>query len=294
MSPVQLTSYPGLDDRIVVIRAGDLVDAVFVRTERFNVLIDTLDTPDACRAALDQLGPGVQERPLIVVNSHMDWDHFWGNSAVAQRGPIVAHERALQRFRSPAIQENLRRKSQQDARFADLTLSPPTVTFSDRLRLEGGDLTLELFPTPGHTPDHIAAWIPELRVCLAIDAVESPIPKVWSDDLDDLRTLITSLRAIQALGAEHVVLAHGQTSSPAVVDANLAYFAALAERVEKSMGSLDPTDPKSLPKGFDLWDLVPLPATFSSESRAFYEAFHLSNLRATIKSVRSRKSTASE
>lgn len=285
MSPIHLTSYPGLDERIIVIRAGDLVDAVFVRTRRFNVLIDTLDTPASCRSAIDKIGPGVRDKPLIVVNSHMDWDHFWGNAAIAERAPIVAHERALQRFWSPTIQEKLSSKTKQDQSLVGLTLCPPTVTFSDRLRLEGGDLTLELFPTPGHTPDHIAAWIPELRVCFAIDAVERPIPKVWSDDPDDLSALIASLRAIQSLGAEHVVLAHGQTSSPAVVDANLAYFAALAERVEASTASLNPAETSSLPKSLDLWDLVPLPATFSSESRAFYEAFHLSNLRATIKSV---------
>ncbi len=110
MEALELATYPGLDERIVILRAGDLVDAVFVRTERFNVLFDTLDTPETCQAALDKLGPGVWDRPLIVVNSHMDWDHFWGNAAVAGRAVIVAHERALQRFHGPAVREKLRRK----------------------------------------------------------------------------------------------------------------------------------------------------------------------------------------
>ncbi len=163
-------------------------------------------------------------------------------------------------------------------------LTAPTLTFSDRLRLEGGDLTLELFPTPGHTPDHIAAWIPELKVCLAVDAVERPIPMVWSDDPADLAALIASLRAIKALGAEHVVLAHGQTSSPQTVDDNLAYFQALAERVARFGADLDLSEGGKLPEGLGLWDLVAAPANASAETRRFYEGFHRANLRAALRS----------
>lgn len=285
MTDIELATHPGLDERIVILRAGDLVDAVFVRMGRFNVLFDTLDTPQACQSALDLLGRDVWDRPLIVVNSHMDWDHFWGNSAIAGRAVIVAHEKALERFRSPAVRETLRRKAQEDARFAGIALCAPTLTFPDRLRLEGGDLTLELFATPGHTPDHIAGWIPELRTCLAVDAVERPIPKVWSDDPRDLQSLVGSLRAIQALDAEHVVLAHGQTSSPAIVETNLAYFAALAERVA---GTFVDFDNESLPEGLRLEDFVANAAELPPDVRRFYDRFHRANLRASLKAAATR------
>jgi glyoxylase-like metal-dependent hydrolase (beta-lactamase superfamily II) len=285
-SGVELATYPGLDDRVVVLRAGEIVDAVFVRTERFNVLIDTLDTPETCHAALALLGQEIHERPQIVVNSHMDWDHFWGNSVVAGKAIIIAHEKALQRFREPSVGEVLQRKAAEDARFKNVELCPPTVTFSDRLRLDGGDLTLELFSTPGHTPDHIAVWIPELRTCLAIDAVEDPIPEVWSDDPEDLRSLVASLRLIEGLDAEHVVLAHGQTNSPSVVRQNIRYFETLAERVRQFDWTDGVGDEGAIPKGLELLDITPVSASLSPEARSFYECCHRSNLRAAVRSFR--------
>lgn len=280
---VQLCSHPELDDRIVIVRVADEVDAVFVRTEKFDVLIDTLGTPEECAEALDLLRGKETERPLIVVNSHMDWDHFWGNSAIAGRAPIIAHAVALERLRDPAAQRILREKAGKDARFRNVELISPTLTFSGSTVLHGGDLTLELIHTPGHTPDHIAVWIPEVRVCLAVDAVEKPIPKVWSDDPRDLRSICSSLEGIRALSARLVIPAHGQTSSPSLVDENLAYFRTLAERV----GALSPRALKqpelSKMEGLRLQDFVSIPDNMGADAIAFYERFHQANLRATIR-----------
>lgn len=52
---VQLATYSGLDERIVILWAADEVDAVFIRTESFNVLVDTLATPALCGRALERL-----------------------------------------------------------------------------------------------------------------------------------------------------------------------------------------------------------------------------------------------
>ena len=282
-SVVELATYPGLDERVIVLRAGEVVDAVFVRTERFNLLVDTLDAPETCRAALDLLGQRVHDRPLVVVNSHMDWDHFWGNAAIAERAVIIAHEKALERLHDGSTEEVLRRKSAEDARFRGISLCPPTLTFTDHLVLHGGDLTVELIPTPGHTPDHVSAWIPELRTCLAVDAVEKPIPKVWSDDPNDLRLLVTSLRLIQDLGAEHVVLAHGHTAAPSVASQNIRYFETLAERVTQLGWTEGGRDEQVTPQALSLSDVTPLSDNMSPESWSFYERCHWTNLRATVR-----------
>lgn len=283
---VELATYPGLDERIIVLRAGEVVDAVFVRTKRFSVLVDTLDTPETCRAALDLLGEREHDRPLIVVNSHMDWDHFWGNAAVADRAVIIAHEKALERFLDRSTEEVLRRKSAEDARFQGIALSAPTMTFTDRLVLHGGDLTLELMHTPGHTPDHVSVWIPELRTCLAVDAVEKPIPKVWSDDPSDLRRLVNSLHLIQDLKAEHVVLAHGHTAAPSIVSQNIRYFEALAKRVREFSWTEDGrADPAAI-EALSLLNVTPVSPSLSPESLSFYERFHQANLRATVRADR--------
>lgn len=285
-----LCSYPELDDRIVIVRAGDEVDAVFVRTERFNVLVDTLGTPELCRTALDMLGERAATRPLLVVNSHMDWDHFWGNAAVAGQAPIIAHAAALERLRDPSSRQVLRDKASQCLRFQNVELIAPDITFSGSMILNGGDLTLELIHTPGHTPDHIAVWIPELRVCLAVDAVEFPIPEVWSRNPDDLRLISSSLERIRDLDARFVIPAHGRTFSPSAVDDNLAYFEELANRVGKLSESelADPALGKT--SGLRLQDLVPIPDDMPASTVGFYEKCHETNLGATVQAWAERRS----
>lgn len=279
---VELCSYPELDDRIVIVRVGDEVDAVFVRTERFNVLIDTLGTPELCGMALDLLDEQMKARPLVVVNSHMDWDHFWGNAAIAGRAPIIAHAAALDRLRAPSTREVLRDKASRDSRFRNVDLIGPDITFSGSMTLNGGDLTLELIHTPGHTPDHIAVWIPELRTCLAVDAVEYPIPEVWSKTAGDLRLIRSSLARIRDLNARLVIPAHGRTYSPSAVDENLTYFQALADRVG-SLSESQLADPQlDSSSGLRLEDFVPLPDAMPSDTVTFYRQCHGTNLGATV------------
>ncbi|MGZ2487609.1 glyoxylase-like metal-dependent hydrolase (beta-lactamase superfamily II) [Rhizobium pisi] len=277
---VELCSYPGLDERIVIVRAGDEVDGVFVRTERFNVLIDTLGTPEQCKTALDLLG--IDARPLIVINSHMDWDHFWGNAAIAGRAPIIAHAAALDRLRDPSTQQVLKDKASQEARFRNVELIGPDITFSGSMVLNGGDLTLELIHTPGHTPDHVAVWIPELRTCLAVDAVEYPVPEVWSRRADDLRLIRSSLSRIRDLNARLVIPAHGRTSSPSTVDENLAYFEALADRVGDLSESRLADPQLGSSSGFRLEDFVAMPDRMPDDVATFYRNCHEANLGATL------------
>lgn len=279
---LQLTTYPGLDDRITILRASDEVDAVFVRTERFNILVDTLATPALCRQALGLLAGAMGERPLLVINSHMDWDHFWGNAALNREVPIIGHAKAIDRLRQPAAQQMLTEKKREQ-RFDAVELVSPTITFSgETMVLHGGDLSLELIHTPGHTPDHIAVWIAEIRTCLAVDTVERPIPEVWSRDPADLRALIASLKRIRDLQADYVVLAHGQSADPAIVDANLHYFAGLRDRVaDVSETELDSVG-LATRGGLQLQDLVTMPADMQAETRAFYEQCHQSNLAAVL------------
>ncbi|AVA26622.1 MBL fold metallo-hydrolase [Rhizobium sp. NXC24] len=286
---VELCSYPDLDDRIAIIRAADEVDSVFVRTERFNVLIDTLATPALCARALELLGGHLQDRPLVVVNSHMDWDHFWGNAALRGGVPIVAHAKALERLHDPSSRQTLSDKMQESARFHDVEIIAPNITFAgEEMALHGGDLTLELIHTPGHAPDHVSVWIPEIRVCLAVDAVETPIPEVWSKAPADLHALCSSLQRIRDLKANHVVLAHGQTSAPSVVDENLSYFAALRDRVAE-LADEHLADPALNERpGLRLQDFVNVPAAMPAETAVFYENCHKSNLRAAVEA---RKAT---
>ena len=136
-------------------------------------IVDTLINPRTAAAMLaiaqERLG---EDRQLLVVNTHADWDHCWGNQLFAgpaplHPAPIVASRRCAEQFRSPEAEPFLREMQEREpARFGEVRYAPPTVLFDERLTIDGGDLTLDLFATPGHSPDHIAVYIPEIGAVL--------------------------------------------------------------------------------------------------------------------------------
>lgn len=221
-----------LDERIVIFRVEDEVDVVAVITERLVALIDTTGTPEGCRTVLDALKGWLERRPLVVVNTHADWDHVWGNNALPGRALLVAHEAAVSRLRSPTDGlATLKAKRAQSDHFDQVTLVEPDVTFTDSLTLHGGDLTLELLHTPGHTTDHVAIWVPELRLCIAGDTAEDPIPEVTEPTAQNFELLRESLLLLRSLGPRQVIPAHGGTTSAEILDRNIAYLDAVAQRV---------------------------------------------------------------
>jgi len=181
---VSLVPNQGWDARILVCRCGTLVDTFIVVSDRYVVLIDTLINRRTAEALLEIARPYLAGRQLLAVNTHADWDHAWGNhvfdgpSALLPT-PIIASRLCAERLRSEAAQLKLAEmRASEPGRFGDVVLTPPSLLFEQQLVIDGGDLTLQLFATPGHKPDHIAIFIPEIRTLLPGDAAELPFPFV--------------------------------------------------------------------------------------------------------------------
>ena len=127
----------------------------------------------------------------------------------------------------PWLNCKLSEQQQKDPRYAEVLLVPPTVTIDQRTILDCGDLQLELIPTPGHCPDHIAIWIPDIRHLFTGDAAESPF--LYVADAAMLPLLIQSLELLAGLDAEITLPCHGGTTDPQLINRNLRYFEAVRE-----------------------------------------------------------------
>ena len=223
----------GLDPRIRRFRCDDEVDTFVVETERWLVIVDTHSTPALALQLAEQCVDPAAERQLLVVNTHADYDHAWGTQVFAgpdavHRAPIIGHERCVKRFvEADGAASLARMREEQPGRFDDVVLTPPGLTFGDEgMTILGGDLTLVLVHTPGHTEDHISIWIPELRVVLAGDAAEQPFPHI--DTPTGLAQARASLVRMQELDPVYVLPCHGDTIEPALLARNIAYVDAVS------------------------------------------------------------------
>lgn len=149
-------------------------------------------------AVAEELG---RDRFAYVIDTHGHWGHTWGNAAFPE-AIVIGHEQAARAIE--ADRANLERRAEfiraqlertklrmdeldavseeaRDLRIerdhldriarglgdAGFTVRPPRLTFSDRLNLDLGDLTLEMvFLGRGHSPSDIVILIPEEKILL--------------------------------------------------------------------------------------------------------------------------------
>ncbi|MAF11775.1 hypothetical protein CMK11_15115, partial [Candidatus Poribacteria bacterium] len=77
----------------------------------------------------------------------------------------------------------------------------------DELALDLGELTVRMFPTPGHSEDGVSMYIPERRALIAGDSVTTGIVPAIGDG--DSRVLQRSLYRLMAMEIDVLVPGHG-------------------------------------------------------------------------------------
>jgi len=118
----------------------------------------------------------------------------------------------------------------------------PNVLFDDRLIIDGGDLSIELFATPGHTIDHASIFIPQINTLLAADAAEVPFP--FAREAALLPTMRESLAKLAAMNASMVLYCHAPvTIGPSLLQANIAYFDKLEQACHAALERSVPAMP---------------------------------------------------
>ncbi|HEX8918894.1 MAG TPA: MBL fold metallo-hydrolase [Chloroflexota bacterium] len=192
------------------------VRALLVCGERSTILLDTLAHPDQLNEVRELVASiGL---PLMIVNSHADWDHWWGNAAFAE-APVIAHRRTLARQLAEG-KRTLRARQRKEPHFNEVTLRPATIAFEGELELDLGGLHVELHLLPGHTSDCTVAYLPERRLLFAGDAAEDPIPLVGEGSTDEWSVALQDW----ASRARIVVPAHGSIAGPELLRRNAAYL----------------------------------------------------------------------
>lgn len=244
---VTLVPNTGWDERILVCRNAPLVDTFIVLTQRYVVLVDTMINPVTAEKLLAYAQPHVQNgRSLLVINTHADYDHCWGNQVFAAYGvPIIGSRLSAAQFHNPDTANLLAQmQAAEPDIFNQVRLTPPTLQFDERLVIDGGDLSLELFLTPGHTIDHASLYLPEINTLLAGDAAELPYPMARTPE--GVLPMCRSLQQLVTLNAQTVLYCHAPvTIGPRLLAGNLAYFRAVETAVRTALAQgISPHQPE--------------------------------------------------
>ncbi len=259
---VKLVENGGWDERILVCRNAPLVDTFIVVTARYVVVVDTMINEATGEALWRLAAPFINEhRSLVVVNTHADYDHAWGNQVFAALGaPIIGRRLSVPIFEQESSYKMLQAFREQEPEiFGQVRPQPPTIQFDESLTLDGGDLTLQLFATPGHTVDHASIYIPQIRTLLAADAAEAPYPVARTPA--GLPQMRHSLARLAVLDADTVLYCHAPMfQDNRLLKANMQYFDRLEAACRDALARRDiPRRPPEDLSASELIDAVGLP-----------------------------------
>ena len=159
---------------------------------------------------------GCKGRPIVVFNSHADYDHYWGNGAFKD-ATIVGHEHCKERV---LVEGEASLVKYVDHQRGKIELMPPNRTFQEALRFEGEDV--RFFHTPGHSLDSSSCFDERDRVLFVGDNVESPIPYLNHVNFEQY---IRSLELYLELDWKFIIAGHDPLmEKPDLVKENIDYL----------------------------------------------------------------------
>lgn len=196
------------------------------------VLIDTLAFPSETRQVKEYIENRLGVRVKYIINTHCHSDHTNGNCLFPE-AEILGHRLCRERLDTVGRQA-LEQARKQSSELAKLEIALPRVLLTDGpINLHLGKKTLQLFPTPGHSPDSISVLVKEDRILFSGDMM-MPLPVFVDGDLDDM---VRSLQLIPGMGLENVIQGHGEVVLRGEIDdavrSNLRYLDLLRRKVEQ-------------------------------------------------------------
>lgn len=189
-----------------------------------------------------------------LVNTHHHGDHTNGNY-LSPQATIIGHEQCREWMMNEPISSNRYTGLFPNVDWGHIEISPPFVTFEDRLNIYVGDLKVEaIYVGPAHTTNDVILWIPERKLLFAGDIIfNGGTPFV---SMGSVAGMLKALEQVRALGAEKIVPGHGLVCGPEQIDEQVAYLRFVQEVARKGFDAGQ--TPLETAKATDLGRFAPL------------------------------------
>jgi len=231
-------------------------NAGLVAGDDTSTLVDTLFDLRLTREMLDAMAPVTSARPIdVLVNTHANGDHCFGNELVPDRARIYATVAASEEMKlfPASVLHALKHTDDDEVRdfaryaFGDFDFEPisgraPDQTFTDRLTIQVGDRSVELMDLgPAHTHSDTVVLVPDARTVFTGDLVfVHGTPIMWAGPLANW---LRACDVLCELDVDTFVPGHGPiTDRQGVIDIR-RYFehvhAQVTERQAAGMPSIE-------------------------------------------------------
>jgi len=214
-----------------------------------SLLIDTLFDLKLTRDMLDTMRKSIPAAAHInmVVNTHANGDHCWGNELVAG-AQIIASARTAEEMTtaiSPTMVATLLKRAPELGQlgeflshafgsfdFDNITLTPPTKTFEDELTLKVGDKEVHLIEVgPAHTLGDTLVHIPTDRVVFTADILFiGGHPIIWAGPTSNW---LRACDRILEMDVDTIVPGHGPITDKKGVAEVKGYLEYIYQEAEK-------------------------------------------------------------
>jgi len=206
-------------------------NTTFLITSEGVVLVDTRVTPAEARKVKEEVRKQTQLPILYVINTHSHGDHVFGNQVFKESNTIIAHENVRKAL------ENESGKKQLDffkilkiPGIEEIVITPPNMTFKDKMNIWVGEYHLELIHMPGHTAGDLVIYIEDLKTIIAGDLISNrKIPDMRDASIEDW---MKSLNYIGDLNAEIYIPGHGESGGKPILLAMKHYMMYLIQKVK--------------------------------------------------------------
>ncbi|MFW9990479.1 MAG: MBL fold metallo-hydrolase [Candidatus Odinarchaeota archaeon] len=188
-------------------------------------LCDTFLGPESMVEVKEYMDSHFTAKPIIVFNSHSDWDHHWGNCAFPN-SIIIAHRICRDKILEKGEKSLMSLKRYHRGK---ITITPPNLVFEERISFP--DEEVEFFYSPGHTKDSASCIDNRDGVLFAGDNIEQPIPYITDRDLSYyLKTLQDYLN----LKIKSIIPGHGNVSDINLLKVNISYLESFTTQANNS------------------------------------------------------------
>lgn len=205
-----------------------------------SLLVDTLFDLDLTATMLDSMTGPITGAPIdVVVNTHANGDHCYGNGEVTRRWrdvEIVASSACAEEMQEvpPAMLAALNAAEGEvgdlfrsffgEFHFEGIELEPPTRTFDGRLELDVGGRIVELVEVgPAHTAGDAIVHVPDAKTVFTGDILFiGGTPIVWAGPLSNW---VAACDLMLSMDLETVVPGHGPLTDRAGITEVRDYLA---------------------------------------------------------------------